>query len=250
MRKLLTISALIVLVDQVTKLAVKGFDVLGIHWAGMQLYESKEVLGDFLRWTYIENPGMAFGLNFDMPLLLSLFSIAAAFFLFYLIKRSEGTGITGLRLAFALILGGAVGNLIDRVFYGVFYGYASLFHGRVVDFVDVNIPDINLFGNELKRFYVFNIADAAVSIGVILLLFFYPGKPSKPTVATGSTETDTMEKAIAEEPTSDSAIAEQAITEPTARTGTLDETAPAATIPAATVPAEDAAKPSTENEQG
>lgn len=246
MRKLLTISALIVLVDQVTKLAVKGFDVFGVHWAGMQLYESKEVLGDFLRWTYIENPGMAFGLNFDMPLLLSLFSIAAAFFLFYLIKRSEGTGITGLRLAFALILGGAVGNLIDRVFYGVFYGYASLFHGKVVDFVDVNIPDINLFGNELKRFYVFNIADAAVSIGVILLLFFYPSKSAKPAaeVATGTgPANDRIVESAA------STTLEETTAEPTASTDAPDDAAQATTITSATVPVDDV-RPSAENGQG
>jgi len=176
MRKLLTLSVLIVVVDQATKLAVKGFDLFGIHYAGMQMYESKEVLGDFLRFTFVENPGMAFGLNFGMPVFLALFSVAASVFLVYLLRRTEKDGMTGLRLALALILGGAVGNLIDRVFYGAFYGYAPLFYGKVVDFVDINIPDINLLGNELRRFYVFNIADAAVSIGVVLLIFFYPSK--------------------------------------------------------------------------
>jgi signal peptidase II len=169
-------AATIVIIDQLSKLAVKGFDLFGIHHAGMQLYESKEVLGDFLRFTYVENPGMAFGLNFGMPIILSCFSVAASIFLVYLIRRSRQSPNVGLRLAFAMILGGAVGNLIDRVFYGVFYGYAALFYGKVVDFVDVNIPDVKLLGNELHRFYVFNIADAAVSVGVVLLLIFYPSK--------------------------------------------------------------------------
>src|SRR6185295_15045167 len=65
-------------------------------------------------------------------------------------------------------------NLIDRAFYGLAYGYAPLFYGKVVDFIDFDIPDINFLGLHLNRFYVFNIADAGVSIGVFLLLFFYP----------------------------------------------------------------------------
>jgi signal peptidase II len=200
MRKLLTLSALIVVIDQVTKLAVKGFDLFGIHHAGMQLYESKEILGDVLRVTYVENPGMAFGLNFGMPVILSLFSIAASVFLVYLLKRTEKDGMSGLRIALALILGGAVGNLIDRTFFGMFYGYAPLFYGRVVDFVDIDIPDITFLGNELKRFYVFNIADAAVSIGVVMLIFFYPSKkhvhhpepPSTPLVDAEQAEPPTL----------------------------------------------------------
>ncbi|MEP7218630.1 MAG: signal peptidase II [Bacteroidota bacterium] len=176
MRKLLSLSALIVLIDQAAKLAIRGFDLFGIHHAGMQMYESRQVLGEFFRLTYVENPGMAFGLNFGMPIILSLFSIAAAVFLVYLLKRTESDGMSGLRIALALILGGAVGNLIDRAFYGVIFDYAPLFYGKVVDFVDIDIPDIKLFGNELRRFYVFNIADAAVSIGVVLLLIFYPSK--------------------------------------------------------------------------
>jgi len=191
-RKLLSLSLLIVIIDQATKLAVKGFDVFGLHHQGMQPYESIPVLGDVLRWTYVENPGMAFGLNFGMPVILSLFSIAAAIFLVYLLVKTDKDGITGLRIALALILGGAVGNLIDRAFYGLFYGYAPLFYGKVVDFVDVDLPDLNFLGKHLERFYVFNVADAAVSIGVVLLLFFYPTKkesaksPSDETGPTGS----------------------------------------------------------------
>jgi signal peptidase II len=188
MRKLFTLAALIVVIDQLSKIAVKGFTLFGFTHQGMQLYESKEVIGDFLRWTYVENPGMAFGLNFGMPVVLSLFSIAAAIFLVFLIQRTENQGINGLRLALALILGGAVGNLIDRVFYGAIFDYAPLFYGKVVDFVDINIPDMNLLGNELKRFYVFNVADAAVSIGVVLLLIFYPSKKPETQQDTPPTE--------------------------------------------------------------
>lgn len=176
MRKLLLLSTLLVLLDQFTKVLVKGFNLFGIEHKGMYLYESRPVIGELLRWTFVENPGMAFGVDFGMPVILGLFSISASIFLVYLLKRTEKTGSTGLRLSLALILAGAVGNLIDRVFYGVFYGYAPLFYGKVVDFVDVNMPDMNIFGTELQRFYIFNIADAAVSVGVILLLIFYPTK--------------------------------------------------------------------------
>lgn len=174
MRKLLTLSLILVLVDQATKLAVKGFNLFGIHHEGMRLGESISVLGDFLRFTFVENPGMAFGINLGLPIILGLFSIGAAVFLVYLLRRSNSERITGFHVALATILGGAVGNLIDRVFYGVFYGYGSLFDGKVVDFVDVDIPNIDIGSLHLDRFYVFNIADAAVSIGLVLLLFFYP----------------------------------------------------------------------------
>jgi signal peptidase II len=72
-----------------------------------------------------------------------------------------------------MILGGALGNLIDRVFYGVIFGDAPLFYGKVVDFLDMNFFDINLFGYQLTRWPVFNIADASVTLGVLLLLFFH-----------------------------------------------------------------------------
>lgn len=174
MRKLLALSALLVLLDQVTKLAVKGFNLFGIRHEGMYLGESISVIGDVLRFTFVENPGMAFGLDFGVPILLGLFSIGAAVFLVHLLRKSRHAGIGGFHVALAMILGGAVGNLIDRVFYGVFYGYASLFKGKVVDFIDVDIPDISLFGRTWDRFYIFNIADAAVSVGIVLLLIFYP----------------------------------------------------------------------------
>ncbi|MBC8145798.1 MAG: signal peptidase II [bacterium] len=178
MRKYLGISLLIVILDQATKIAVKGFDLFGMRHDGMHLYESIQVIrgSDVLRWTFVENPGMAFGLNFGMPVVLSLFSIAASIFLVRMLISSKRHKSKGLAISLALILAGAVGNLIDRVFYGVAYGYSGLFYGKVVDFVDVDLPDLNILGFELHRFYVFNVADAAVSVGVVLLLIFYPSK--------------------------------------------------------------------------
>jgi signal peptidase II len=83
-----------------------------------------------------------------------------------------------LRLSVALIIGGAAGNLIDRIFYGVCYGYSGIFYGRVVDFFDIRIFNLLLFDKTIGN-YVFNIADIAVTAGVIMLLFAYGKKETK-----------------------------------------------------------------------
>ena len=171
--RVLGLSAAVVLVDQIAKFLVKGFAIpfLGIEWAGMAYGSSIPLLGDFFRLTYIENPGMAFGIDMGGKLFFSLFSVVAsgAIFLYLYYSRSAGLGF---RVALALILGGAVGNLIDRVFYGVFFGGAPLFYGKVVDFFDVEFFDMTLFGYSMSRWPVFNVADACVTVGVVLLLVF------------------------------------------------------------------------------
>jgi signal peptidase II len=168
------VAGLLVLLDQATKVAVKGFSVFGIEHTGMHIGESIPLVGDIVRITYIENPGMAFGIEFgSAKILLSLFSIAAAVVIGLLLDRLQQHGARPVVvLAFSLILAGAVGNLIDRVFYGVFYGEAPLFYGRVVDFIDVDVPDIQLGSILLERWWVFNIADAAVTCGMVLLVLY------------------------------------------------------------------------------
>jgi signal peptidase II len=164
-------TALIVL-DQCTKIAIKGFSLLGWKHDGMTLYESIQVMGDAVRITYVENPGMAFGISFGAgKIFLSLFSVVASALLVWYLARLE-TPSFGAKLALALIFAGATGNLIDRVFYGVFYGESPLFYGKVVDFLDVDIPDIVFFGREYVRFWVFNVADSCVSVGMVFMLFF------------------------------------------------------------------------------
>jgi signal peptidase II len=79
-----------------------------------------------------------------------------------------------------MILGGAVGNLIDRLFYGVLYGDGPLFYGRVVDFLDVDFFNVNILGYHMSRWPVFNIADSAVTIGVLLLLIFHRSVGKEP----------------------------------------------------------------------
>ncbi len=153
---------------------MKGFDIplLNLYYAGMPLGASYPIFGDVVRLTFIENPGMAFGIDVGGKLFLTVFSIFASIGIFvYLYKiRSESLAI---RLALALILGGAIGNLIDRVFYGVLFGEGSLFYGKVVDFIDVDFFNLNFMGFHINRFPVFNLADSAVSIGVIMLLVFH-----------------------------------------------------------------------------
>lgn len=172
--RVLYLTAIVVLLDQVAKLLVKGIDVpfLNFYLAGIPLGASYPIFGDFVRLTFIENPGMAFGIDVGGKLFLTIFSIFASVGIFiYLYKiRSESLAI---RLALALILGGAIGNLIDRVFYGVLFGEGSIFYGKVVDFIDVDFFNLNFLGFHINRFPVFNLADSAVSIGVVMLLVFH-----------------------------------------------------------------------------
>jgi signal peptidase II len=172
--RVLILSLAILVTDQCTKLLVKGISIpwLGIHLQGMPYGASRPVLGDFFRLTYIENPGMAFGIDLGGKLFFSIFSVAASAAILYYLYRTRG-GPLGFRLSLAMILGGAVGNLVDRIFYGVIFGDAPLFYGRVVDFFDMDFFNISLGSYHLTRWPVFNIADASVSIGVVLLLFFH-----------------------------------------------------------------------------
>ena len=103
---------------------------------------------------------------------LSLFSLLASIGIFYYLYKSSKQKFV-VRLSLALILGGAIGNLIDRTFYGIIYGYAPIFYGKVVDFFNVDFFDFTLFGRTFDRWPIFNIADASVSIGVIMLLIFH-----------------------------------------------------------------------------
>lgn len=174
--KIFYLTLFIVLSDQITKILVKGINIpsIGLEIKGMQLYDSFNVIGDFFRITYIENPGMAFGIDFgeSAKLYLTLFSLFASIAIsFYLIKHKDQK--LSLRIPLALILGGAIGNLIDRMFYGLIYNEAPLFYGKVVDFLDFDFFNISLFGYTYDRWPIFNIADLAVSIGVISLLIFH-----------------------------------------------------------------------------
>jgi len=136
--------------------AVLALDLWTKRWATETLADAPpiRVIGDLVRFTYVRNSGVAFGLGAGLPFPYYLFSIAAVLAILVLFARGRVHG-TGRRLALALILGGALGNLIDRVS-----------SGEVVDFIEIGV----------SRWHwpVFNVADSAVSIGVILFALVWP----------------------------------------------------------------------------
>ena len=170
--RLLFIAFLLIVFDQATKIAVKGFSLLGFTHPGMFIGESISVIGEFLRFTFVENPGMAFGVEFGSgKIFLTLFSLIASIGLVYYLLKIESAKIQ-IRIAIMLILAGAFGNFIDRMFYGVLYGEGPLFYGLVVDFIQIDIPDIQIGQFAYTHWPVFNIADSCVSIGMILILLY------------------------------------------------------------------------------
>ena len=173
--KPLLIIFLVLLADQVLKTWIK---------TNMFLGQEFKIIGNWFIIHFTENNGMAFGLEFGGEfgkLALSLFRIAAVagigYGLHYLIKHKYHRGLI---LNVALIFAGALGNIIDSVLYGVIYDYAGLFHGRVVDMfyfpiLQGNFPSwLPVWGGEDFIFFrpVFNIADAAISVGVVIILIF------------------------------------------------------------------------------
>ena len=182
--KTLTLSLFIILSDQVSKLIVKGISIpaLGINLPGLQLGSSRPIFGDFLRLTYIENPGMAFGIDIGGKLFFSIFAIIASIAILMYLYNARNENLA-FRIALALILGGAVGNLIDRVFYGVLFNDGPLFYGRVVDFIDADFFNVNFFGHHINRWPVFNIADASVTCGVFLMLISHRRKAHRETMS-------------------------------------------------------------------
>lgn len=137
-------AVLILVIDFITKRLV-------LDHAEMLRFDRVEVIGDFFRLAYVRNPGAAMGLTpFGRWALVSI-SAGASVLLIWFLTVTRHT-MRWRRLAMGLILGGAVGNLIDRVFYD----------GLVVDFLD--------FGIGSSRFWTFNVADIGVSCGGALLL--------------------------------------------------------------------------------
>ena len=137
---------MVVLLDQLSKIWIKN---------NYSLWESREILGSFIKFSHVKNPGIAFGIPIgDWGILITILSFVATLFIIYIHWKERFNHpliVTGL----SLILGGAIGNLIDRS--------AILFAERyegVVDFIDVGIGSM--------RWYTFNIADSAVTIGILL----------------------------------------------------------------------------------
>jgi len=141
--KILFVSAILVLADQISKTIVRNT---------MSLYESIPVIPEFFHLTYVTNDGMAFGINFPFGIyVFSAISIIFTGFLFWYLWSIKDDEIV-VRTGVALILAGAIGNLIDRIFLG-----------EVVDFLDFMIGDFH--------WYVFNLADSCVTVGLVFVLY-------------------------------------------------------------------------------
>lgn len=153
-------------------------------WVRTTMFQGQElhVLGNWFLLQFVENNGIAFGLEFGEgygKLLLSLFRIAAVISLAYIIYRGiKANYKTGLIYSLSLILAGALGNIVDSIFYGKIFGYAPFFHGRVVDMLyfplfHFDLPKWFPFwgGKDVLFFqYVFNLADSSVFLGVVWIL--------------------------------------------------------------------------------
>ena len=187
MKKPLIIIFIVLLLDQILKFWIK---------LNMTIGESFPVLGDWFQIYFIENNGMAFGWEFGAQygkLVLSIFRIIAVALLFYLIyylakKKTKFGPLLGI----SLITAGALGNIIDGMFYGMIFsestftqvatlfpadgGYSGFLQGKVVDmlyFPLFTIPEwMPFFGGQIFFSPIFNIADSAITIGFLYLLIF------------------------------------------------------------------------------
>lgn len=192
--KIIATVLLVLLLDQSLKI-----------WVKTHMYYGEEIQIFGLDWAlihFVENNGMAFGISLGGPygkLFLSLFRIIAVGFLVYYIRvLNKSRAALGLLISFALILAGALGNILDSAFYGLIFsespfhsgtvaelfpaggGYSTFLHGKVVDMlyfpmVDTYFPDwVPFFGGNRLEFFkpVFNIADTSITVGVLNILIF------------------------------------------------------------------------------
>ncbi len=168
--------------DQVVKVVVHYNMSMGTQGQIM-------IFGDWFKLHYLTNPGMAFGmkLNFEYgKLILTVFRIGAMFaigyYLYSLIKQKANSGLI---ICIALILGGAIGNLIDSIFYGIWFDNAPFdapspwFHGQVIDMFYIDIWEgylpkwIPLLGGDYMALWpVFNIADASIFVAICFIIVF------------------------------------------------------------------------------
>jgi signal peptidase II len=171
----LVIMIVILMIDQWSKFYVKNNFYLG---------EEINVLGNWFRLHFTENYGMAFGLEFGGKtgkVILTVFRIIAVSVMgWYIIHLQKLQSHIGYIICWTLIAAGALGNIIDSIFYGVWFGYDTFMHGRVVDMfyfpiIQTTIPDnFPIWAGEDFEFFrpVFNVADAAISVGFIGMLLF------------------------------------------------------------------------------
>lgn len=194
MKKAVIIILLVLILDQALKMFVKTTMYLG---------ESHSIFGNWFFIHFTENEGMAFGMRLggnSGKLLLSLFRIIAVILIgFWLHRIIKQKGSTALIVCVSLIMAGAIGNILDSMFYGLIFndpmgitvnqvatlfpkegGYAGFLHGKVVDMlyfpiIDTHFPSwFPFYGGEEFVFFspIFNIADSSITTGVLMLIIF------------------------------------------------------------------------------
>jgi signal peptidase II len=191
LHKSILIVFLVLLVDQLLKIWIK---------TNMMLGEEFSVIGNWFLIHFVENNGMAYGVELGGSygkIMLSLFRVVAVFAIgWYILKLVKKDVSMGFIACVSLVLAGAIGNILDSAFYGLIFsdsygqiaklfpeggGYASFLHGRVVDMfyfplISGVFPDWVPFagGSEFQFFRpVFNVADSAISVGIFSIIIFY-----------------------------------------------------------------------------
>ena len=197
----------ILVIDQVIKIWVKTH---------MTLHEQIEIFSWF-KIVFIENNGMAYGMEIGSKLVLSLFRVVAVSVLgYYIAQQVRKQARYGYLICLSMVMAGAAGNIFDSMFYGLIFnassefytsyfvpfgtGYASFLMGKVVDMfyfplIVTTWPDwVPMFGGQPYVFFspVFNFADASISVSVVLVLLFYRKEISEITL---KKKTDTVDEA-------------------------------------------------------
>jgi signal peptidase II len=171
----------VLIIDQLTKYWVRTSPELH-RW---------EIIEGWFAFTYTQNPGMAMGMSWLSTPAISIIAILATIGIFiYLFKTMDQANIPYL-LCMGFILGGALGNITDRLVMGIIEGYGGVLHGHVVDFLHFTL----VIGDRPVFPYIFNFADVAISTSIIVLLLF--GKWILPDEAVAKKEIEQPE--IAEE---------------------------------------------------
>lgn len=190
-RKAILTILIVLIIDQVVKVIVK---------TNMALGDSIPVFGGWFIIRFIENPGMAFGIDipgfFGKPVLTIFRIIAVSIISWYLVTLIRKKAPTGFIICISMILAGAVGNIIDSLFYGLIFskstyfevatmfpadgGYTTFLRGQVVDMlyfplIEGSYPDwFPIWGGQQFVFFrpIFNIADSAITVGVVSIFIF------------------------------------------------------------------------------
>lgn len=194
----------VIIIDQISKI-----------WVKTHFYMGEElVIFSWFRLLFIENNGMAFGMELGSKLFLTLFRICLVGVLSWYIWRLRSNSMVrcGYIVCLSLILAGAIGNIIDCVAYGLIFnnpfppevatlfpaegGYETLFHGRVVDMLYFPLfsftwPEwMPWVGGEVFEFFkpIFNVADAAITVGILALILFYRKEIASPSALEAAEE--------------------------------------------------------------